>query len=177
MLTSTDQYWPLVQVISRWGGVSSRKATQGPAPFQLETFPQLPCLVLMREGSVPGGQAAISFCQLSPVITTAEGRFCCRLPLPLHLLGGGLGSEFGRVCSPVWERGRLGSCAPCLAVPAPPSSAAPAASLHTCVWPGAAPTPRPRPALVQAGKMQPVSPEEKPNPLQDANVCSRLFSW
>ncbi|XP_061290378.1 ATP-binding cassette sub-family C member 4-like [Bos javanicus] len=25
--------------------------------------------------------------------------------------------------------------------------------------------------------MQPVSPEEKPNPLQDANFCSRLFSW
>ncbi|XP_043747935.1 ATP-binding cassette subfamily C member 4-like [Cervus elaphus] len=25
--------------------------------------------------------------------------------------------------------------------------------------------------------MQPVSPEGKPNPLQDANVCSRLFSW
>ncbi|XP_043334224.1 ATP-binding cassette sub-family C member 4-like [Cervus canadensis] len=25
--------------------------------------------------------------------------------------------------------------------------------------------------------MRPVSPEEKPNPLQDANVCSRLFSW
>ena len=41
----------------------------------------------------------------------------------------------------------------------------------------AAPTPRPRPASVQAGKMQPVSPEEKPNPLQDANFCSRLFSW
>ncbi|KAI4581547.1 hypothetical protein MJG53_009990 [Ovis ammon polii x Ovis aries] len=25
--------------------------------------------------------------------------------------------------------------------------------------------------------MRPVSPEEKPNPLQDANFCSRLFSW
>ncbi|CAI9178843.1 unnamed protein product, partial [Rangifer tarandus platyrhynchus] len=25
--------------------------------------------------------------------------------------------------------------------------------------------------------MQPVSLEEKPNPLQDANVCSRLFWW
>ncbi|KAG5204287.1 hypothetical protein JEQ12_002263 [Ovis aries] len=25
--------------------------------------------------------------------------------------------------------------------------------------------------------MQPVSPEEKPSPLQDANFCSRLFSW
>ncbi|XP_010844169.1 PREDICTED: LOW QUALITY PROTEIN: multidrug resistance-associated protein 4-like [Bison bison bison] len=25
--------------------------------------------------------------------------------------------------------------------------------------------------------MRPVSPEEKPNPLQDANICSRLFWW
>ena len=28
----------------------------------------------------------------------------------------------------------------------------------------------------QAGKMRPVSPE-KPNPLQDVNICSWLFSW
>ena len=43
---------------------------------------------------------------------------------------------------------------------------------HLRVAPGC-----PHPALVQAGKMQPVSPEEKPNPLHDANFCSRLFSW
>ena len=52
--------------------------------------------------------------------------------------------------------------------PSPISSAWGLAS-HLRVAP-AAPTP-------QAGKMRPVSLEEKPNPLQDANVCSQLFSW
>ena len=27
----------------------------------------------------------------------------------------------------------------------------------------------------QAGKMRPVSPEEKPNTMQDLNICLRLF--
>ena len=32
-------------------------------------------------------------------------------------------------------------------------------------------------ALAPAGKMQPVYPEVKPNPLRNANLCSRIFFW
>lgn len=36
---------------------------------------------------------------------------------------------------------------------------------------------RPRPAPVLAVRMLPVYPEVKPNPLRDANVCSRVLFW
>ena len=92
VLTSTDQYRPLPQGISRWGGVSPRKAHQSTSPFQLETFPQHPCLVLMRAACPEGGllSASASFLR---VFTTAEGRFSSSLPLPLYLLCWGPGSE------------------------------------------------------------------------------------
>ena len=73
VLTSTDQHWPLAQCISRWGGVYPRKAPQGPAPFQL-ALPTEP-LLGPDEGSMPGGQAAISFCQLSPGLHHSGGAF------------------------------------------------------------------------------------------------------
>ena len=91
MLTSTDQYWRLAQGISRWGGVSPRKTLQGPAPFQLKTFPQRPCLVLMRAACPEGGLLS-PFASFLWVFTPAEGRFCCSLPL-LILLGGDPVSE------------------------------------------------------------------------------------
>ena len=178
MLTSTDQYWRLAQGISRWGGVSPRKALQGPAPFQLETFPQRPCLVLMR-AACPEGRLlspSASFLWSSPQLRGVSVAACPSFSI-FWVGTRAQSTPSGRLCSPGRERGRLGSCSPRPAVPPRPPSAAPAASPLTCVWPPVAPTPRPRPARVQAGKMRPVSPEEKPSPLQDANFCSRLFSW
>ena len=74
-----------------WGGIYSRKAPQGPAPLQLETLPQRPCLVLMRAACPESGLLSPSASFLL-VFTTAKGWFSCSLPLPILLLGGGLGS-------------------------------------------------------------------------------------
>lgn len=38
-------------------------------------------------------------------------------------------------------------------------------------------SPSRRPAARTAGEMLPVHTEVKPNPLQDANLCSRVFFW
>ena len=115
MLTSTNQYRPLAQGIPPWGGVSLRKVPQGSAPFQLETFPQRPCLVLMRAACPEGGLLSPSATFLR-VFTTAEGRFCSSLPLPLHLLGGGSGL---RARPPVEFAARVGTRAPGVLRPTP----------------------------------------------------------
>ena len=195
MLTPTDQYWPLAPGVSRWGGVPPRKAPlperhpsqkvtpprkapQGPAPFQLKTFPQRPCLVLMRAACPEGGLLSppASFLQ---VFTTAEGVSAAAC-LSLSTFCVGLRAQSapsGRVCSQGRTLGAWGPAPRAVGFPRLLHQRRLRPRLTPACGPRLPPTPRPRPPQVQAGKMGPVSPEEKPNPLQDANFCSRLFSW
>ena len=131
------------------------------------------------EGSMPGGRAAISFCQLSPGLHHSGGAFLLQPAPPSPPSGWGPGLrarprvEFAAQCGTV---GTWGPASTQCGSPTASISGACGLALHLRVAP-AAPTPRPWPVRVQAGKMRPVSREEKPNPLQDPNFCSRLFSW
>ena len=96
-----------------WG--LSQEGHPGSCSIPVGDLPTAP-LFAPDEGSVPGGQTAISFCQLSLVFTTAEGCFCCSLPLPLHLLGGDPSSERA-----IWYnlRPSAGTRAPGVLLPSP----------------------------------------------------------
>ena len=178
MLTSTDQYRPLAQGISRWGGVSPRKAPQGPAPFQLETFPQRPCLVLMRAACPEGGllSPSASFLWSSPQLRGVSAAACPSLST-FWVGTRAQSAPSGRLGSPVRNEGAWGPAPRALRFPHRLHQRRLRPRLTPACGPRLPPTPRPRPPRVQAGKMGPVSREEKPNPLQDANFCSRLFSW
>ena len=118
---------------------------QGPAPFQL-ALPTEP-LLGPDEGSMPGGQAAISFCQLSPGLHHSGGAFLLQPAPPSPPSGWGPGLrarplvEFAAQCGTV---GTWGPASTQCGSPLPPS-AAPVASTHTCVWPRLPPPHAPRP--------------------------------
>ena len=79
------------------GRVYPRKAPQGPAPFQLETFPQRPCLILMTAACPEGGllSPSASFFRVSSAVhgQPLRSRGGRGLSLPLHLLSEFLNSE------------------------------------------------------------------------------------
>ena len=94
-----------------WG--LSQEGPPGSCSIPVGDLPTAP-LFGPDEGRVPGGRAAISFCQLSPVFTTDDRRFCYSLPLPLHLLCGDPGSAR----SPVAFAAQCGTRAPGVLGPA-----------------------------------------------------------
>uniref|UniRef100_A0A452EAR3 Cystic fibrosis transmembrane conductance regulator n=1 Tax=Capra hircus TaxID=9925 RepID=A0A452EAR3_CAPHI len=132
----------------------------------------------MRAACPEGGLLSppASFLQ---VFTTAEGVSAAAC-LSLSTFCVGLRAQSapsGRVCSQGRTLGAWGPAPRAVGFPRLLHQRRLRPRLTPACGPRLPPTPRPRPPRVQAGKMGPVSPEEKPNPLQDANFCSRLFSW
>ena len=104
-----------------WGRVYPRKVPQCPTPFQLETFPQCPCLVLRRAACPEGGLLSPSaiFLRVSSAahgqpLSSRDGRGL-RLQPPVSSWT--QSRNFRRICSQVRSR-ELGWLCPTVSLPA-----------------------------------------------------------